>query len=156
MANPYANGRTAEERFWSRVEKGDGCWQWKGSLSDGYGSLSFNGVISRAHRVAYALLRGSLPEGGLVLDHTCRNRACVNPDHLEPVTNRENILRGENPAAKNKRKTHCCHGHELSGENLTVHKSGKRKCTTCTLRWHQESYERRKIRRSTVGGEGTA
>ena len=85
---------TPEARFWSKVEKTETCWIWRGARDDkGYGSLGINGKILRAHRVSYEWLIGPIPEG-LVLDHLCRVPPCVNPAHLEPVTQGENSRRG--------------------------------------------------------------
>lgn len=82
------------ERFWTRVNRDqDGCWPWQGLLNDtGYGSLRMSIGIHYAHRVAYALTRGQTPDG-LTLDHTCHNKRCCNPDHLEPVSQSVNIKR---------------------------------------------------------------
>jgi len=119
------------ERFWARVEKTDTCWQWCGTDAHTYGTAVASGHSYRAHRVAYELTIGPIPDG-LTLDHLCRNRGCVNPAHLEPVTNRENILRGECPHAHNARKTHCRHGHPLSGSNLLYEPhENRRRCRTC-------------------------
>lgn len=82
-----------------------------------------------AHRVYYEARFGPIP-AGLQLDHLCRNRGCVNPDHLEPVTCRENLMRGHTVAAANAKKTHCNAGHALAGDNLRVWK-GKRYCIVC-------------------------
>lgn len=87
--------RPLEERFWEKVEPTGFCWNWTASTRNGYGQISVGGRkgrIAGAHRVAYELLIGPIPDG-LVIDHLCRNTLCVNPDHLEPVTVRENALR---------------------------------------------------------------
>ena len=82
-----------EARFWSYVEKTDGCWEWTGAKDgDGYGHLTIAGRVVGAHRFAYELLVGPIPEG-LEIDHLCRNRACVKPADLEPVTRAENLRR---------------------------------------------------------------
>lgn len=97
------HGLTADERFWRWVERGEGCWLWLASTdTKGYGLFGAEGKLSKAHRYAYELLVGPIPEG-LVLDHLCRVRHCVNPDHLEPVTTYENILRGEGACASRMR-----------------------------------------------------
>lgn len=131
LANPqlirpsYADVLTEQQRaqFWARVEKGGsaGCWSWLGPLNhQGYGlfyvTRGGRRVAHRVHRIAWELLRSLIPDG-LTLDHLCRNRGCVNPDHLEPVTSRENVRRGIGPTAINRRKTHCPQGHAYTPEN---------------------------------------
>lgn len=113
------------------------CWEWQaGKTSDGYGvfNVEIDGVwiALRAHRVVYELFIGPIPEG-LDIDHLCRNRACSNPDHMEPVTRGENTLRSPlTPSANNARKTHCLNGHEFTPEN-TFRQWGKggRGCRAC-------------------------
>ena len=121
-----------EDRFWSRVDKTDGCWLWTGALvTGGYGSIGLgqrrNGL---AHRVSYELHVGPIPNG-LQIDHLCRVRRCVNPAHLDVVTIRENVLRGEGITARYARKTHCAHGHEFTEENTRRTRTNGRVCRTC-------------------------
>lgn len=127
--------KPARERFFRQTRiSPSGCVEWTGFLDrDGYGQFRPGGRQSgkvRSHRWAYEHLVGPIPDG-LVLDHLCRNRACVNVDHLEPVTTRENWLRGEGPARINADKTHCINDHPLSGDNLLVAPDGKRACVSC-------------------------
>ena len=122
------------ERFWEKVEVNEktACWNWLGSLfSSGYGQFKLTHTKNvRAHKFAYEVNRGKVPEG-LTLDHLCRNRKCVNPNHLEPVTQKENLMRGNSIQAMNSKKTHCNKGHSLSGDNLYIH-NNKRYCKICT------------------------
>lgn len=91
---------TFGDRFWARINKTDGCWLWLGAVNnDGYGDVRRNGRVEKAHRVAYELTRGAVPDG-LELDHLCKTTRCVNPSHLEAVTHRENVLRGNGYFAK--------------------------------------------------------
>jgi len=125
---------TLAARFWPKVEKTDGCWNWiAGKNAHGYGAIAAgqgkNKSMLRAHRVAWELTNGPIPEG-LQLDHLCRNRAYVNPAHLEPVTQRENMLRGEGVTGTNSRKTHCKNGHSLSDALMHL-KPGWRRCREC-------------------------
>lgn len=110
-------------RFWNRVSIDDpnGCWLWTGKkCKAGYGDFcAAHKIRVKAHRFAYKNIHGSIPHG-LTLDHLCRNRACVNPMHLEPVSIGVNALRGVSPCAVNARKTHCHAGHPLHGMNLRM------------------------------------
>ena len=136
---------TDVQRFWARVNKngplwnGTPCWEWDHPDVHGYGVIWWHQRSMKAHRLAYELLVGPIP-GGLTLDHLCRNTTCVNPDHLEPVTLRVNILRGESPFARNARKTHCLEGHPFTQNNtrffFRLPKRGRpgglgRYCRTC-------------------------
>jgi hypothetical protein len=129
--HPYKRG-PAEERFWRYVEKTDGCWNWTGRHNArGYGQMRRQDQSqTMAHRYAYELLVGPIPQG-LTLDHLCRNPRCVNPAHLEPVTLRVNILRGESYAARRARQTHCKYGHPFDQANTHVRPTGKRDCLAC-------------------------
>lgn len=131
-------------RFWPRVEKTETCWIWRGAIFKrwGYGYIKVGKKHRRAHRVAYELCVGTIPEG-LSLDHLCRNRLCVNPAHLEPVTHRENVLRGVGITAKHARQTHCLHGHPFDATN-TIHKDGGRICRICD-RANKRNWYRRKF-----------
>ena len=121
-----------EQRFWLRVNKSEDCWNWTGSLNvGGYGHWQpTKGTTSMAHRYSYEQIVGPIPEG-LVLDHLCRNRSCVNPEHLEPVTQRVNNLRGIGFAATRAAQTHCKWGHEFTLENTYVTKRNQRYCIAC-------------------------
>lgn len=112
-------------------ETPEGCWEWTRALnSKGYGSFGYAGKVQSTHRLAYELLIGPIPDG-LHLDHLCRNRKCCNPDHLEPVTQQVNTLRGVGFAATNATKTHCGKGHEYTEANTYVDKRGSRSCKAC-------------------------
>lgn len=127
----------------------DGCWVWQSADNGtGYGVKWANGRQGVAHRWMYEKLVGPIPEG-LQLDHLCRNRKCVNPEHLEPVTNRENGLRGTSPAAKNARKTHCLRGHPFDEVNTYWEPSrAGRACRECKRQQQRAAgkRDRRKIK----------
>lgn len=129
--------KTEIERFWGHVKPSGGCLVWQRARDkNGYGLFkksSPDAKMVRAHRYAYQASIGPIPEG-LVLDHLCRNPPCVNPTHLEPVTNRENILRGDTEPAKNARKTHCNYGHPFDEQNTVITRDGFRDCLACRRR----------------------
>ena len=132
---------SAAERFWTKVnftgpvpehrpELGP-CWLWTASTTKGYGGFGDSGLMVRAHRWAYEFCVGPIPEG-LTLDHLCRVKACVNTDHLEPVTQRVNVLRSPvGLTAINARKTHCYRGHAFTEKNTYLMKAGGRRCKEC-------------------------
>ena len=132
-----------EARIAEKIRVEGDCWLWQGyTLGRGeYGGISVDGTYKYVHRVMYEILIGPIPDG-LTLDHLCRQTLCANPFHCEPVTLRENILRGDSPTAVNARKSHCIHGHPLSGENLYTAPDGHRYCRTCRRRLRRESYWR--------------
>ena len=132
-------------RFQSKVRvDGNGCWLWTGSLNlGGYGLFKRPSPerVGVAHRYAYEVLVGPIPEG-LNLDHLCRVRNCVNPRHVEPVTQRENIMRGESIVARAAAATHCPSGHPYAGDNVYVNQQGYRYCRACR-RAHTAATRRR-------------
>lgn len=123
--------KMVESRIHRRL--GVECWEWMGGrATNGYGYVSRGRARSKivAHRVVYTIYRGQIPDG-LPLDHLCRNRGCVNPEHLEPVSMRENTLRGLSPSAVHARKTHCIRGHEFTQENTYLSSRESRTCREC-------------------------
>ena len=131
---------TIEERFWGKVEFTDTCWLWTASGVREYGCFYVDGGNVYAHRWAYEFCVGPIPEG-LELDHLCRVSRCVNPDDLEIVTHRVNVLRGFGLTAANVRKTHCAQGHPFDAENTYLRPDdGTRQCRRCT---YIRTWERR-------------
>lgn len=117
------------------------CWAWLKSVnSHGYAQVQIRGIKYEVHGLIYRYFNGEI-ENGLELDHTCRNRACVNPDHLEPVTRRVNLLRGDTIPAKNVKKTHCPQGHEYDG----IDNRGARFCRVCSREGNNRAYIKRKV-----------
>ena len=122
--------RSREELFWAKVDKTESCWNWTATTRNGYGRFNNGGSLVEAHRYAYQLLVGPIAEGR-DLDHLCRNRACVNPSHLEPVSRQTNVLRGEGLAASYAMRATCKNGHPLEGDNVYVNPKGARICKAC-------------------------
>lgn len=139
-----------EDRFWSKVVISDDmglCWEWTASRHPrGYGYIGERGKNYRAHRISYELVRGPIP-AGLVIDHLCRNAGCVNPWHLEAVTQSENVRRGNAGVhfrELGRAKTHCKHGHEFNEKNTKIRPNGTRACRACGARRALVKYYRQK------------
>lgn len=118
-----SNGKTLEQRFWEKVDRdqmGPGCWYWIGSINgNGYGNFWVDGKVTLAHRTVFKMM--GLELSPLYVDHQCMNTRCCNPAHLRFVDAKVNGLENcESPMAKNARKTHCKHGHPLSGDNIVL------------------------------------
>lgn len=120
------------------IDQDTGCWKWNGHIrKDGYACIGYQGLNWLIHRAVYTELVGPIPEG-MEIDHLCRVKSCCNPEHLEPVTSKVNMLRAKNTvAARNAAKTHCPKGHEYTDENTLMlpdsrypHRAG-RLCATC-------------------------
>lgn len=137
------------ERFWNKVDKTEDCWIWTATKTQGgYGRLRVDGQFWVAHRYAYEMMVGPIPEG-LVLDHLCKVRHCVNPGHLQAVTHTENVRRGNGgrpvgsgtPKSGRPRRpdgsfVSCPKGHEYSGTNLYIRKDGSQDCRRCSADRH--------------------
>lgn len=148
MNSPTKPRPSRTELFLAKVNTTGDCWEWTGSTTDrGYGQFNNGTTMVKAHRWMYELAIGPIP-AGLDLDHLCRNTSCVRPSHLEPVTHRENVLRGTGPTATNAAKTHCPNGHPLGDE---ADNSGRRYCRICH-RGNAREFMREK--RGTDGEQG--
>lgn len=131
-----------DQRLWEQIDATGPCWEWTGSRTNGYGYTTHCGTRGRVHRIVWTLLVGPIP-AGMQLDHLCRNRACCNPDHLEPVTQQENIRRGANGG----HKPTCPNGH---GYDIFIERRGgvERRCSACekakrTARTQRDAARRR-------------
>jgi len=129
------------------------CWEWPGADNGtGYCQVWFEDRARYVHRLSYEMFRGPIP-AGLEIDHLCRNRRCVNPEHLEAVPRSVNVTRAmpfRRRAGLSGRKTHCPAGHPYAGDNLYVPPSGEYRCRECSRTKWRELYHRRK--QSTVQG----
>jgi hypothetical protein len=124
------------ESFMSNIDKTESCWLWTGATDHGYGVYS----SGKAHRISYEIHVGAIPYG-LHIDHLCGVKNCVNPAHLEPVTQIENARR------RSAKQTHCKNGHKIFGQNLLKLESGWRGCRKCHKKSNNESYRRRMARK---------
>ncbi len=137
-------------RFWEKTEQQGDCVVWMGAKSAyGHGQFGISqpGKTRYVHRIVYEAVNGPVPDG-LELDHLCRTPACINPAHLEAVTHRENVLRGEGLAAQQVKRTHCPQGHPYSAKNTYRDKKNKRYCRTCGRIAARRRYAAR------LGGQG--
>ena len=118
--------------FFQKVDASGPCWLWTGyTMPSGYGRMTRKQIGYLAHRYAWELLVGPIPNG-MELDHLCKVRNCVNPDHPEPVSHAENNRRSGNLAGLRSRQTHCKNGHEFAEENIYRNARGNRVCRACT------------------------
>ena len=143
-------GEPADVRFWQKVDRSAGdaaCWPWTGGTG-GYGHGIFyteaGGGLIHAHKWLWEQMNGPVPPG-LELDHLCRTPGCVNPAHMEAVTHRENVLRGNAPTALNAVKTHCPSGHAYDQANTYVGRDGSRRCRACARAYQRERRARLRI-----------
>ena len=155
----YERKPVSEGEIWSRFMakvsiQENGCWEWAGCLTHGYGIFHVPGTkncVARAHEFAYQHLVSPVPEG-LELDHLCHNPKCVNPKHLDPVTHQENMIRGLafNSNRGNCLKTHCIQGHPFNETNTYIGKDGHRHCLACLKERSQRYYRLKKQAKETV------
>lgn len=138
------NAPSLRERIQQKisVDAATGCWLWRGAKQkSGHGCMTVNSAPRGAHRVSYEIAKGQIPPG-LDLDHLCRNPSCVNPDHLEPVTRKENLLRGNTIPARHAAKTHCINGHAFIDDNIS-RSEGFRRCKACKRILSSKRYQER-------------
>lgn len=151
---------STEERFWSKVniKSANECWEWIGAISKkgGYGYFWVNKIDKNhlAHRVSYELTKSKI-QTGFMIDHICRNRKCVNPNHLREVTAKQNLYENsENISAKTFRTNKCKRGHERNNENTRIYKNKygyyMRRCILCTKILNKKSSEKRSAKRLAI------
>lgn len=143
MASPT---NTVDGLLGKMVEKmATPCWVWQGVEHEhGFGSVSYNSVSRQPHRIIYEQFHGTLADG-LVLHQLCRNKHCVNPEHLKPVTMGEAVKTYRSPPGNNARKSHCLRGHELAGGNLYVTPGdGSRQCRICKAMRNRQRRQKKK------------
>ena len=134
------------------IRNESGCWPWIGFIKpSGYGEIWRRGRHQKAHRVIFEMIRGHIPER-MQIDHLCRVRHCVNPDHMEVVTQKVNILRGVSFSAENARKTHCAKGHPYNEENTKIYHMGWRRCGICKRRWDSQRRTKARLAKPQVKG----
>lgn len=142
--------QNVEDRFWEKVARSDGCWEWLGPKTRGYGTFHVlrDGVrrTVKAHRFAYELVKEQIP-AGLEILHSCDNRGCVNPSHLSVGTRSDNmrdmVAKGRGNFAGRALLTHCVHGHEFTPDNIYWTKQGHRKCRECLLAGQRAAHLRK-------------
>lgn len=141
------------DRMKTRIDiDSHGCWNWTGAkTSGGYGRITWSVnkkmIYALTHRVMWTATNGAIP-AGFDIDHLCRNRACCNPEHLEPVTRQTNLLRGDTIPAARASATHCHKGHEFTAENTRTTTLGQRECRTCKREANRAYYWKNRERRA--------
>lgn len=136
----------AVNKFWSKVDKTGNCWEWIGSiLSNGYGQFWYNGKPQLVHRLSYENTKGEIPKE-LVINHICRTRHCVNPDHLEVITRGKNIQIG---ISANRNKIFCALGHKYDQKNTYFRPTGYRQCRICQLISKRKYNDRKRLEKFT-------
>ncbi len=146
------DAKAADRRKLWKANPKNGCWEWLGSLSKGYG-IFYDHITKKSkgsHRAVYEIAKGKIPKK-LHIDHLCRNTKCVNPDHLEAVTCQENVLRGIGVTAMNARKEKCNSGHILNKANTKISAKGWRLCIECMRFWERKRTLRLWLQRRADG-----